>query len=158
MSRTLITSWSDYQLALDQILALPGQQLMIYDQDLLGMKLESAARMGALTCILQHSKQSALRIALRDGNPLRTQQPRMLNLLTRFTHKVFAHETPEHLKHLRDSMLLLDNQHALIRFDRDQPRGKLLVDEPEEVAAYFKRFESIWAEGGDCISASTLGL
>ena len=55
-------------------------------------------------------------------------------------------------------MILVDDVHALIRFDRDQPRCKLLVDESDEIMPYRRRFDEIWAEGGIPVSATTLGL
>jgi hypothetical protein len=67
-------------------------------------------------------------------------------------------QTADQLAHLRDSMILVDDAHAVIRFDRDQPRGKLLVDESDEVMPYRRRFEEIWAEGGTPVAATTLGL
>ena len=65
---------------------------------------------------------------------------------------------PDHLAQLRDAMIIVDDTHALVRFDRDQPRGKLLIDEPDEVAPYRRRFDEIWSEGGHPVSLTTLGL
>ena len=79
-------------------------------------------------------------------------------LLALHSHNSAAQQTPEQLGHLRDSMILVDDAHALIRFDRDQPRCKLLIDEPEEVMPYRRRFEEIWAEGGIPVATTTLGL
>jgi hypothetical protein len=55
-------------------------------------------------------------------------------------------------------MVLIDGKHALIRFDREQARSKLLIDEAEELRPYLNRFEEIWAEGGEMLSSNTLGL
>ena len=55
-------------------------------------------------------------------------------------------------------MILVDDEHALIRFDRNQPRGKLLIDEPDEVMPYRRRFAEIWGRGRNAGHPTTLGL
>ena len=89
---------------------------------------------------------------------LRQQHPQFQNLLSTYGHLAKAQETPPQLAHLRDSMILVDEKYALIRFERDLPRSKLLIDEPDEVRPYLSRFKEIWAEGGEPVSSTTLGL
>jgi hypothetical protein len=55
-------------------------------------------------------------------------------------------------------MVIVDDKHALIRFERDLPRSKLLVDEADELRPYLIRFREIWSEGGEGLTTSTLGL
>ena len=158
MSRELITSWSDYQSAIDRILALAARQVWIYDEDLAMLRLETPERIDALTTHLVSQQADSLRIALRNSEPLQQRQPLIGRLLTVYSHNCAAQQTPDHLAHLRDSLILVDDAHALIRFDRNQPRGKLLIDEPDEVMHYRRRFSEIWAEGGTPVSPTTLGL
>ena len=158
MSRELITSWNDYQSAIDRILALACKQVWIYDEDLAMLHLETPERIEALTTPLASLHPDCLRIALRNSEPLQQRQPLLRRLLTVHCHNSAAQQTPEQLGQLRDSMILVDDAHALIRFDRNQPRGKLLIDEPEEVMPYRRRFAEIWAEGGTPVSPTTLGL
>lgn len=158
MARELITSWTDYQAAFDRLLAMAGQTIAIYDEDLGYLKLESASRLHELKRVLHGGHRHSLRIALRNTGTLRQQQPLLINLLTTYSHLATAQQTPEHLAHLRDSMVLVDGKHALVRFDREQARSKLLIDETEELRPYLNRFEEIWAEGGEKHSSDTLGL
>lgn len=158
MARELITSWGDYQVAIDRLLALACQKICIYDQDLHQLKLESPPRLDALKRVLLGTEHDALRIALRDATALRREHPLLNNLLTTYSHRTQAQETPEQIAHLRDNMILVDGKHALIRFDRDHARGKLLIDEADEVRPYLIRFAEILAEGGEPIGSSTLGL
>jgi hypothetical protein len=62
------------------------------------------------------------------------------------------------LAHLRDCMIIVDGKHALIRFDRDQARSKLLIDEADELRPYIARFDEIWSAGGEPVRATALGL
>jgi hypothetical protein len=158
MARELITSWVEYQAAIDRLLALACHKICIYDQDLGQLKLELPSRLDALKRVLQGTEPDALRIALRDATALRRDHPVLNNLLTTYSHRATAQQTPEQIAHVRDNMILVDGKHALIRFDRDQARSKLLVDEADELKPYLTRFEEIVSEGGERISSSVLGL
>ncbi|HEX6736323.1 MAG TPA: hypothetical protein VF096_16055 [Azonexus sp.] len=158
MARELITSWSDYQAATERLLGLAGESISIYDEDLAALGLGSAARLDTLQHLLKRGQGLALRIAVRNAAPLRQHEPGLLRLLTVFSHRAAARQTPEHLAHLRDGMLIVDDRHALIRFDRDQARSKLLIDEADELRPYLARFDEIWAEGGEPVTATALGL
>lgn len=158
MARELITSWTDYQTAIDRLLAIATQQICIYDEDLATLKLEAAPRLAHLKRLLTSTHHDVLRIAVRNGSPLRHQHPLLQNLLSIYGHLAAAQETPSQLAHLRDSMIIVDDKHALIRFERDMPRSKLLIDEADELRPYLTKFREIWAEGGERISSSTVGL
>ena len=54
--------------------------------------------------------------------------------------------------------VVADSRHALVRFHEDQARAKVMLDAPLDCAPYARRFDEIVAEGGDEISATTLGL
>jgi len=158
MARELITSWSDYQVAIDRLLDLACRKIYIYDQDIGQLKLETPSRLTNLKRVLQGPDQDALQIALRDATVLREAHPLLNNMLTTYSHRVLAQQTSEQLAHLRDSMILVDGKHALIRFDCDQARSKLLIDDADEVRPYLIRFAEILSEGGEPITSSTLGL
>jgi hypothetical protein len=158
MARELITSWADYQMALDRLLAFACHKISIYDEDLVTLKLESAPRLLHIKRVLQAGQDDAVQIAVRNARPVRQKNPLLLNLLTTFGHRASAHETPPQLAHLRDCMILVDDKHALIRFERDMPRSKLLIDEIDEVRPYLTRFKEIWSEGGENIASTALGL
>ncbi len=158
MARELITSWTDYQMAIDRLLAIASHKILIYDEDLSMLKLESAPRREQIKRILLSGQSDVLQIAVRNASLLRQQHPQFQNLLSTYGHLAKAQETPPQLAHLRDSMILVDEKYALIRFERDLPRSKLLIDEPDEVRPYLSRFKEIWAEGGEPVSSTTLGL
>ena len=158
MSRELFTSWANYQSAIDRLLALAAKRIWIYDEDLGMLHLETAERIEMLKRPLASTRQDCLRIALRNTAPLQQRQPLVQRLLVTHSHNSAAQKTPEQLSHLRDSMILVDDVHALIRFDRDQPRSKLLIDEADELRPYLARFEEIWTEGGVRITHSVTGL
>ncbi|WP_295002923.1 hypothetical protein [uncultured Dechloromonas sp.] len=158
MARELITSWADYQTAIDRLLAIATKQIRIYDEDLTTLKLDSAPRLAHVKRLVSGARSNALSIAVRNGSPLRNQHPLLQSLLTTYGHVAAAQETPAQLAHLRDSMIIVDDKYGLIRFERDMPRSKLLIDESDELRPYLAKFNEIWAEGGERISNSTVGL
>ena len=157
MTRELITTWGDYKAALSTLLPLAEQHLLIYDQDLGQLQLDDIKHNEQLHRLLCN-KQATLQIAVRSSQLLRTQHPRLLQLASIYNHRVSLQESTPNLAHLRDCLIVVDARHALIRFDWEQPRAKLLLDEPEEVRQYQLRFKDIVAEGGEIISPTTLGL
>jgi len=158
MSRELFTSSVEYQAAVDRLLALATRRVWIYDEDLAMLHLETPAHIEMLRVPLAATRHDCLRIAVRNLAPLQQRQPLLQGLLRTHSHNSSVQQTPEHLSNLRDSIIVVDDAHALIRFDRDQWRSKLLIDEPDEVAPYRRRFEEIWAEGGSPYGATTIGL
>lgn len=158
MARELITSWGDFQTAFDRLLAIAERKICIYDEDLGHLHLDSTEHLDTLKRLLGNTPAGNIRLALRNAEPLRRQQPLLLKLLADYSHCLAAQQTPPHLGHLRDSMILVDDRYGLIRFERDLPRSKLLLDESEELKPYFARFEEIWNEGGETVSSTTLGL
>lgn len=153
-----MTSWGDYQSAIDQLLVMPLSTLCIYDHDLTRLSFESVLRSEALKEILTHSNDVGLRIAVRDARHLQEASPRLLNLLRNYGHRMEIRETPENLAHLRDGMFLADKKHGVILFDYAQARSKIVLDDLVEIQVYQQRFEEIWDSGGYPVSATTIGL
>jgi len=158
MTTELFTAWGDYQTAIDRLLALASNELRIYDRNLTQLKLDNPARIEMLKRLLTNSREISLRIAVRDAKHIRDQSPRLLELLRNHSHRMAIIETPENLAHLRDGMILADNGNGLILFDQDQARSKLIIDDIGETSVYLRRFDEIWREGGQSVSASVAGL
>ena len=158
MTRELITHWTDYQAAIDQLLAMPCRKLSIYDEDLVKIRLDDKTRLSKLEHLLQSAQPGSIRIALRNAEIFRRTQTHLIKLLAPYSHIITIQETSPQLNNLRDAMILLDDQHGLIRFDRDQARSKVLINESDELRPYLLRFEEIWKEPGDVVSATSLGL
>jgi len=158
MARELITSWGEYQTAIDRLLCMACRKICIYDEDLGQLKLDSAQRRPQLQRILQAGLKDSLQIVVRNADPLRNSFPLLIKLLTEFGHLATAQQSPPDLAHLRDSMLIIDDKHALIRFERELPRSKLLIDEADELKPYLNRFSELLLAGGEPVSTTTLGL
>lgn len=158
MAREILTSWSDYQAAADRLFSLAEKELLIHDSDLGSLRLESVPQHDALRRIAGTGQANALRVVVRNTTLLRRNHPRLMRLLGMHAQSMTLREIDASLVALRDTMILADRRYALIRFDVDQPRSKLLLDEFDEISPYLRRFEEIWHEGGTEIAFTTLGL
>lgn len=154
----LITSWGDYEATVAQLIPMAQRSIAIFDQDLQHLRLENPGLNATLQRFLRADPDARLRIAVHNAEAVRHRSPRTLDLLRLFAHSFQLIETPPHLASLADSLLLIDEEHALVRFHRDHARGRKIIADPEATQAYRKRFDDIWNEGGTPISATTIGL
>lgn len=158
MIRELLSTWGDYQVAIDRVLAATERTLYIFDLDLEHLKLESPARIEQLQRVLLCAEPGGVRIAVRSAAKIKTHAPRLLHLLELHGHVMSIVETSDNIAHVRDSMVIADSRHGVIRFDQDQPRCKLVTEDEAEIQPYVMRFEEIWLEGQTPVSPNTLGL
>lgn len=159
MTSKLITTWSEYDNAVQELLDLSSGRLSIFDQDLSPLKLERAERLAALRALLtapDYRKQ--LTIIVQQADFARRYSPQLMNLLAVYSPTLQIIHSPPHLVTLQDSLLIADDRHALIRFQQDQARARLIIDDPLECAPHMQRFAEILGEGGDPLSPTTLGL
>ncbi|MDR3352248.1 MAG: hypothetical protein LBO00_04400 [Zoogloeaceae bacterium] len=154
----MMTAWSDYRAAFDQLLARARYSLSIFDDDLERLGLNELARMEALRVFLTGDPGATIRIALKQTGALRSNQPRLLELLKSNSAALQIQQVHRNLHILRDTLVVADGAHALVRFDFGQPRAKLILDDKEEIIPYQKRFDAIWKDGGRPFTATTAGL
>lgn len=159
MSREILTTWTTYQAAAWRVIGLAEQCLEIYDEDLAWLKLDAPAQMTQLERLLRQPGQDiCLTLIVRQSSLLLSQHPRLLRCLETYSHRCAVQQTPPELAHLRDNMVIADRRHAVIRFDREQARSKLLIDERVEVRGYGERFDEIRVQPGEAIRLQALGL
>ncbi len=159
MTSKLITTWSAYDNAVQELLDLSPGRLSIFDQDLSPLRLEVAGRLVALRTLLSAADyRKQLTIVVQQADFVRRYSPQLMNLLAIHSPTLKIIHSPPHLLNLQDSLLIADDRHALIRFQQDQARARLIIDDPLECAPHMQRFAEILGEGGDPLSPTTLGL
>ena len=154
----LMTTWAEHDASVERLLPMARHSIAIFDRDLSCFRLESPMLHDHLVRFLRDHPGATLRIAVRQADALQRNSPRLMQLLRLFAHNFHLVETPPHLAHLSDSMLLVDDGHALIRFHHDFARCREIVGDAEACQPYRKRFEEIWNDGCTPISATTIGL
>lgn len=158
MPAKLITTWSEYEAAVEAVLGQATHALRIFDENLAALKLEHPGRMATLRRFLNSSPKNRLQIAVQNAGHLRLHSPRLMELFATYSHKLQVIECPPHLAALSDSLLLADGRHGLVRFHKTQARAKVFLDDAEECAPYLNRLDQIVEEGGAPVSGSALGL
>ena len=158
MNPELITNWTVHDCQLQKILLLATRTIRIFDEDLTRLRLEQAENAYFLRRFLASDRHNTLQIVARSAEPFRRNSPRMMKLLADYPTGMTVFECAPHLANLNDAMVLSDESHALVRFHKDQPRSKSIIDNSPECRPYIMRFEEILNEGGTPISPTTLGL
>lgn len=157
MPSTLITSFGEYDAAIDRLLSNCHRRLDIFDFNLSALKLDRPQRVSELQRLLG-DPQHQIRIVVQDSATVLSSNPRLARLLGGHLHHFSLIQAPDNLAELRDSLLIADDEHALIRFHRDQPRGKLIEKDALETRPYALRFIDILGEGGHPVSPRIAGL
>ena len=158
MSTNLITHWSEHDEALASMLRRLSSSLAIFDEDLARLRLERPETIEILRHFLAGCGRNGVQIVVKNSEPFRNQSPRLFNLLATYPERLSVVQCPEHLRALDDSLVIVDHMHALIRFHRDHARSRIIFDDTTACAPYVQRFNDIFNEGGEPISATTLGL
>lgn len=158
MSSELTTHWSEHDASLQAMFRLLSVSLSIFDEDLAKLGLERPENVEALRRFLSGGKRHLVRIVLKNAEPLRRSNPRLFKLLATYPDQMSVVQCPEQLCSLNDSLFIVDDRHALVRFHKDNARSRVIIDDSEACAPYAERFAEIAREGGESISATTLGL
>ncbi len=158
MTTELITSWAEHDKALRKILQTLSRSLCIFDEDLTRLNLEGPEFAGQLRSFLAARTSNSVNIVLRSTDTFRRNSPRLMQLLKTYPERMRVSEAPPHLLSLTDNFVVVDDTSALIRFHRDNVRSKAIYDDASGCRPYAKRFEELLKEGGEQLSATTLGL
>ena len=147
-----------FDAAVERLLDQPGRELRVFDPDLLALRLESEARVERLRAFLRASRTRRLFAVVHDTDHLTKRCPRMMSLLGTYSHAIQIYQTPEDLKSLQDSFLVLDADHYVRRAVARFFRGAMGLNDPGEGLAMRGRFTEIWTASHPAVSATTLGL
>lgn len=155
---TLITSEADYRQACTTVIARATRELLIFDRDLAAPRLDEKSSIDLLTAFLAEQGLRRIRIVLHDPEQLRARAPRLMQLFARFSHLIEIRQAPDNLRQLADTHILADGMHAVRRFQFDQPRCALILDDPAAVHPWHQRFEDLWEQSLPCLSVNATGL
>ena len=158
MSSELITTWTEHDVALQKILLQATRTLRVFDQDLLLLNFERRDNADSLRRFLAADRNNSLRIVLKNAEPLRRDSPRLMTLLATYPQQMSILECPPHLASANAALCLADDRHALVRFNKDHARSRIIIDDAQECTPYGNQFEAILREGGEPVSTTTLGL
>ena len=158
MSTELTTHWSEHDAGLAAILRSLSTSLMVFDEDLVRLGLERPENVEILRRVLVAGTRHRIRIVVKSAVPFRYHSPRLFQLFATYPEQMTVVQCPQHLHSLNDALFIANETHALIRFHKDNARSRIIIDDRDACIPYVQRFLDIEREGGESISATTLGL
>ena len=158
MTTELINSWTEHDEALLRLLLQLSRSLRIFDADLSRLNLERREIAESLRRFLVGGSRHTLQFILKDPEPFQRRSPRLVQLLKDYPEKMTVTVCPQHLLSLCDSLVLIDDDYALIRFHQDNVRSKAVFANRDECIPYALRFDEIAREGGEPVGVTPLGL
>lgn len=158
MGTELTTHWSEHDAGLATILRSLSTSLLVFDEDLTRLGLERPENAEILRRFLVAGARHRIHIVVKNAAPLRNHSPRLFQLLATYPEQMTVVLCPQHLHSLNDALFLVNETHALIRFHKDNPRSRIIIDDRDACVPYVQRFHEIEHEGGESIGATTLGL
>jgi hypothetical protein len=144
--------------ALDELVHLALRSIRVFDVDLSDMGWNSIARADALGTFLRRSKHVRLDIVVHDTRYLEGQCARLQLLHHRYGHAITFSKTGPEAKAARDPLTIVDSRHYLHRFDIEQPRAALGIEQPHAVIPLLNRFDEIWATRESTLPGTLLGF
>ena len=156
--RVLLSTRREYLEALQRLTGLAQRELRIFDADFFHLKIDSPRTHELLREFLLRGRDNRLYIAVHDADYIRNYCPRLLELLRRFSDRMFIHQTQDDAARAQDSFVLADRLHVVRRPVQAQPRATLKLNDEHESQGIYLRFLEIWDSSFPAISATTSGL
>lgn len=153
-----LESPSEYEQAIDTIIQQAHDQLRIFDYDLRNEGYNSPHRIERMQNFLLASRANRLIIILHDTHYLTSECPRMMNLITLFSHAISIYQTTAEARVACDPFILADDSHYLHRFHYDHPRAALSLNDMSGTLELIRRFNEIQVLSEPAAPPTTLGL
>ena len=155
---TVMIGERNYQAALDLVIALAENELLIFDQDFARGDYASLRRFELIQAFLSKNDFNKLTIILQNTAFFGQNCPRLFDLLKNYGHKMTVFETNDNAKVAKDCFVIADKTHYLRRFHIDQARFKYVLGDVEECANLTMRFNELLDETAEAVSVTKLGL
>lgn len=144
--------------AIDSLIDLAGERLLVFDRDLAEGGWNGARRAERIAAFLRRSRNPRLSIIVHEPRYLEASCPRLTDLLKVYSHAVQVWRTGLDARGATDALVIADDRHFLHRYHADQPRATLAIDMPAAAKPMVARFDEIWATGEPALGGSVLGL
>jgi hypothetical protein len=155
-------SKSEFMQAVIKTFSLARHQIWLYDLNYDDWPLDSLECANTLADALLRMKQSAVEIVpctllLRDPDWLEKHGARLSQLRRRFPALIDIRQTPENYASA-EAVVIVDQQHAVIRPHKDSFRAKTVIALPSEVENRQAKLRQVRDISLPCLPSTTLGL
>lgn len=144
--------------AIDTLIDLAQQTLLVFDRDLAEGAWNGAQRAERLAAFLRRSRNARLSIIVHDTRFIESSCARLVDLVRVYGHAMAIWRTGAEAKTASDALVIADARHFLHRHHADQPRATFATAMPQAAKPLVARFDEIWATGEPAIGGSVLGL
>jgi hypothetical protein len=155
---TIILGERLYAQAIDVVIQQAQHTLLMFDQDFSHGDYASVLRHQSLLQFLSRDAHTKLIIVLHHSDYLTTYCPRLMELLTKYGHKMTVYLTNDSAKVAKDCFVIADDMHYIKRIHIDQARFKYAFDDAETCANLHMRFDELLEETSHTLSPTQLGL
>ena len=149
---------SEYAAALDRVITLATDGILVFDDDLSTGGWGTIARTDALQSFLLGSRRARLQIVVHDTLYIERSLPRLVRLLRNFSHKLEILRTVGDGRNAWDGFALVDRTHLVHRFHLDSARGELSLHNPLKAQQLRERYDEIVQHTEPGVNATQLGL
>jgi hypothetical protein len=158
MQHTMLNSESEYDTAIDQVIAAAEHSLHIFDTDLTRGGYNTTKRCETLRTFLMKNRSNRLIVVLHETDYLTRYCPRLMRLLQLHSHAMSILQTQEHGRVASDPLIIADAKHYVHRFHADNARALLALHDPLGGRQLDDRFEQLQEASSPAVFADTLGL
>jgi len=151
---------SEFQAHLLNNVSMAQREILMADLDFQIWPLNSPILEDSLRAFFLASRVNRLRLLTGPGHRIAQQAPRLMRVMTQFSHAFTCRTPPDNLMHRFASdisLLVIDRARLVRRFHQDRPRGVVEFN-ADEAHVWTDLFETIWEESSPGLSATTLGL
>jgi hypothetical protein len=163
------TYWSqsrrDFESSLAKVIALARHQIILYDQNFEDWPLESKDFSETLTQALVRIKEAPQQVAtsapitmlVRETEWLEKRAPRWGKIRRTYPSFIMVKQVPvEFAGH--ECIIIIDQQHAVVRPHKDSFRAKTIIAQPSEVENRLAKLRQLSELSLICLPTTTLGL
>jgi hypothetical protein len=157
-TRTLLTTKAEYADAINSLIALADREIRIFDTTLADYGFNTPVREEQIKAFLLKRRTNKLMIAVHDAAYITQSCPRLMRLLRGYSHAIEIVKTNDAIRHIEDTMIVIDDAHYARRPHQAQPNGVLVTHDAEQTRGWLNRFGEIHDQSSPSVSATTLGL
>lgn len=149
---------SEYSSALERVLALATEEILIFDRDLQQGDWGSLERAEMLRSFLLSHRRTRIQIVVHETLHIERYLARIVGLLRDFSHKMGILRTVDDGRNAWDGFVLVDHRHLVHRFHLDSMRGELSIDHPQKVRELRERYDELLVHTEPGLNATPFGL
>lgn len=147
-----------YETAINRVIQSAVKNVCVFDFNLADSGYNTPQRFQLLRDFLRLGSTNRLTIILHETDYLTKYCPRMMNLLSQFSHAMQIKPAGKQSKQLQDGFVVADSRHCVHRFHYDHFRGQMALDDYALCIPFAQQFAEVDKNAENAISTTTLGL